>query len=593
MPQKPHVKPRRPATFSHTSFHAAAKLLHGKLHKPRSIRLFLAPILLLLLLLSRLSAQFSQGVSMSRHPLPIPPDSCHIIGSDPLRPESWLLNSRSLCVSSGVCLSTAEPKNLYFRIGNRPASQCAVSSSALHFLGPAAVARALTQFGDCERLQRQLITCAHGEGLAMHNYTCPEERSISHAILAKEGDQVNWMEDVTILVPEYPFPANIFHYANVVTYVAFVAAHLDALLSDWGLQNVLESDGRLYFGPGESGVPRSVNFLFKGQANRNLWQKGLLEAVLEVRVSQLGFNLRFEYLSDRDFSSASKYTCLRNAIILGFRGHVNVWPFANDTAIPTDGSSVPVEALEVKEAVYRAAGLPGLDVRSGESKAGRRRLRLPPLMVGYARRLGTEDTEAAPLGENVPRGTLRRFSLEDERWFVGMLKNETERAGVGLHVFTTTATEEFEDQVRNIEKVGLVVGIHGANLVNAMFMRPFGGLLELLPFGVMSRCYVAGSNSGLASWSFTASAPAREGDGGPEMCDSRELVCRLKFRQRGVFLGTTGDREKVAELVREAVEYLARLHAKFPDGVPVVLDEGSGRYVAEQANFVTFAATTR
>lgn len=444
----------------------------------------------------------------------------------------------------------------------------------------------MAEFGDCEGLQRELVTCAHGEGLAMHKYSCPEERSISEAYLANEGEQVDWVEDVTILVPEYPFPANIYHYGNVVTYVAFVAAHLDALLSDWGLHNVLDSEDRLYFVPGERGLPKSVNLLFKGEANRNVWQKGLLEAVLEERVSQLGFNLHVEYLSDRDFSRASKYTCLRNAVVLGFRGHVNVWPFANDTAVLTDGSSVSAEALEVKGAVYRTAGIPGLEARSGESTVGRRKLKLPPLTVGYARRLDPEEIKDALLVANVrPGGTLRRFSQEDEEWFVGMLRIETERAGMGLHVFTTTATEGFEEQVRNIEKVGLVVGIHGANLVNAMFMRPFGGLLELFPFRVMSRCYVAGSNSGLGYWSFTASAPAREGDGDPEeMCDAREIKCRLKFRQRGVFLGTSEDREKVAKLVREAVEYLARLHVKFPDGVPVVLDESNGRYLVEHTN---------
>lgn len=249
-----------------------------------------------------------------------------------------------------------------------------------------------------------------------------------------------------------------------------------------------------------------------------------------------------------------------------------------------DGSSVSAEAVAMKEAVYRTAGVSDLDMVP--PRASRRLFRLPPLVVGYARRMGKGDLDAAQGGWNVrPGGTKRRFFARDEDWFLGVLREETGRVGMGLKVFTTLPNQAFVEQVRNIVQVGAVVGIHGANLMNGMFIRPFGALVELFPFRVDSPCYVAGCNSGLAYWRYTVSRAAAENgsaavDGG-KLCDKNYLQCRLTFRQRPVWLGEEHDRRRVRAVLREAFEYLKRLHQRFPGGVPVVLDEEKGLYVVD------------
>lgn len=453
---------------------------------------------------------------------PLPPaDRCYIIGSDPARLEPFPLNARSLCVTSSICVSRTSSTSRYVRAGNRT-SACGVLSTGLSDRGASAAARAEYRFGGCRALQRALVTCAHGSGLGMNRPACPAEATLSAAEMGRE----HWDEGVTVLVPEYPFEANIYHYGNMVAWVAYVKARA----------RQLAGEGR-------------VRVVFQGPRSRLEWQQGLLKAVLGDDV---------EFVREGD----EEWRCMRKAVVLGMRGHVNVWPFGNDSAVATDGRSVPGEALRVREAAYRAAGVDG--VFDGM------RVRLPPRRVGYARRVGAAEVGDGKLAANVAvRGTERRFSEEEERWFVDMVQEECAAGDVEFTTFTTR-DEGFEEQVGNAAGLGAMVGIHGANLVNGMFVRAFGAVVEVVPGGVGSLCYVGGMNSGLAYWRL-------EGEGEEVKCDKREIECRLRLRQRVVEIGA--GRERLRGMVRAAVEHLNELWRRFPDGAaPVTRDNVEDRW---------------
>lgn len=355
-----------------------------------------------------------------------------------------------------------------------------------------------------------------------------------------------------------------------------VASHLDALIADWRREAAAQNTRLLL--PDERMSP-VVNIVFRGRLNSNGWQQGFYRVVFEQLVPTFGYETRVQFLGERE---ASDVSCVRNGVQLGFFGDINVWPFANDTRIAPDGRSIRAESVRVKEAVYQAAGVASVRMEGGQGSEVR--FRVPPLVVGYARRLGKEDLSDT-VGDNVKESsTVRVFTAEDEKWFGEMLREEVEGRGVELREFTTKNTESFEEQVRNVAGLGVVVGIHGANLVNAMFARPFGGLVEIFPFGEHSRCYYAGMNSGLAYWGFEAGDSA-----GGFRCNERVLECRLQYRNREVFLGAGGDREGVRRLVREAVDYLKSLNTWFRDGVPVELEESSQRYVIAHNETTTAA----
>lgn len=500
-----------------------------------------------------------------------PADLCHVFGATGAPGKLWRFNSRALCLSSSVCVrvrssSASDRFRAYLHASDMADTTCQLSDPAF---GPSegnSERRIDSQFGGCRELQRQLVTCAHGDGLQMNRPTCPEV--VAGLDEVERGGNVLWLEDITILVPSYPYPANIYHYGNVIAMIAHVADHLPRLLKGWGLGNVhVAGGGKEYFRDGQVNV-RKLNVVFRGPRNHNGWQNTLLDVIWKHRLERGGVEVTTTFASELE---AVDHLCARNVVVLGRRGHVNVWFFPNGTEVPLDGNAVPVDAVEFKRAVYEAfdidARLPRLD--EGEEMLVSE---LPPLVLGYARRLGETETEA---GNVHLIGTKRRYDDADEEWFVNMLKNETEATGVRLHMFTTAAEDSLRDQVTNIAGVGFVVGIHGANLVNAIFMHPFGALLEVFPGKADSPCYIAGANSGLAYYRHTSTEEASPAETG---CAPDDKACATKPRQRLVKIGRQEDRDGVRKYVQDGLKHLRYLHDTFPDGIPVAYNEETAFY---------------
>lgn len=271
-------------------------------------------------------------------------------------------------------------------------------------------------------------------------------------------------------------------------------------------------------------------------------------------------------------------TCARSAVLLGRRGTVNLWPFANGSAVSERGDAVPREAVLMRRAVYDEFGIASrlpMEMPAAEmSTTTRRTFDLPPLVMLYARRNGRKD----PVEGQAIRGTTRRFSDADERWVRQMLREEGSKAGVVVRETQVRGTEGFGGQVRTFEQAGLVVGIHGANLMNAMFARPFSGLVEIFPGGAVLKCYIAGANSGLAYWKHEAEKASEE----ESHCGPWHRDCVGFFRQRRVKIDGERHRTEIRETVRKGLQHLRDLHARYPGGIPVRYERGEDRFVIEQ-----------
>lgn len=506
---------------------------------------------------------------------PHPADKCHFFASAPdpapaanIPLPHWRFNSRALCLASALCLrlsnaSITHPIAAYLPSAQASAPECQLSTPRFE--------HALPWQGDrpaaaCTAAHHDLVACAHGNGLQANRAQCPSVMPWQPA-----NASPRWIEDLSILVPSYPYPANIFHYGNVLAMVAHVVDNLPRLLQDWGLGNVHAAGGTgLYFEGGNVKIQR-VNILFEGPRNTNGWQKELLRVLWKYRLGKGGVEVQNVYL--REWTDV-QHVCMRNAVVLGRRGNVNVWFFPNATEVPLDGMAVPADAVEFKRAVYEDVGLTVRLPRPPENML----VELPPLVLGYARRLGPD----AAKGGNVHLvGTKRRFRDEDEAWFVDMLRNETDAAGVRLHMFTTSPEETLAEQVQNIAAVGFVVGIHGANLVNAVFMQPFGALFEIFPGNAESPCYIAGSNSGLAYYRHTSTEEATPAETG---CSVEDAVCQKKPRQRLVKIGREEDRIALRGYVKKGLTHLTSLHQEFPNGIPVMYDETTDYYHVDAAS---------
>lgn len=273
-------------------------------------------------------------------------------------------------------------------------------------------------------------------------------------------------------------------------------------------------------------------------------------------------------------TNGQRVLCAQSAVLLGNRGNVNLWPFANGSALSHKGDSVPDAAVTFRRAFYKEFGITARlpVVPNGPMKdSAHMMFDLPPLILLYARRNARKDPKK---GKPIT-GATRRFSDADELWFGKMLREEGSRVGVKVRELRLRGGENLETQVRAYESAGLVVGIHGANLVNAMFTRPFAGLLEIFPGGAILNCYRAGANAGLAYWMHEAEKATPE----ESHCGGWHKDCWKVFRQRRVKIDHERHRSEIREKIKMGLRYLKGLHTRFPDGIPT-------RYDHEQARFV-------
>lgn len=457
----------------------------------------------------------------------------------PLNPSAslWQFNSRTLCTFTHFCINTTTSHQPTLHL---PLSASCALSSTPDLLVHTADHRLPEWQGGCEDL-RQRALCILGEGSERDDPVCPLLADLAQPPQA-QGEEEN-KEEVVVFVPRFPYMANIYHFLTVAT----------------GLIHVLDELPRLV----EGFAGRKARIVCRGWEIEAGWQKELLRVLLEGRADVE----EIEYLGMRS-------GCWKGAVVvMGIRAHVNLWPFLNATDVPVDGRGVPKAALRFKQRFYEEFEIEGKRIEEDKGESGGKMVsELPPLVVGYSRRLGIEDS----VGKSVHAGgTKRRFNKEDEEWFGEMLEEECERGGVRLKVFTITGDESLREQVRNIVDVGFLVGIHGANLVNGVFMRPFGSLFEIQPNGSASPCYISGANSGLAYWKHESLLRATMEESG---CEPDDEHCRTKLRQRLVKIGTESDRMEIRRIVRMGIDRLNELHRSFPDGIPVVYNESTAYY---------------
>lgn len=504
-------------------------------------------------------------------PPPADHDVCLIIGGDPSSWQVFRRNSRSLCVTSPLCIPVNDRQSiLHTSIMSETA--CRLVTPEYDALPPPFDDpwRHEPDLWPCHKLQHRLELCPWPSSTGTLPQPCVPYEPASDLNFSRTvkfaTDRQSVYEGVTIVVPRYPFTSNIFHFAASIAFVTHAAANIHTIIDHFGENRLTPPDSMTRY-------PLSILFMTQRRANLP-WQDSLERVLTRGRIAHiLPKGLRMSYLTN----TSSSYVCVRNPVLMGQRSHVNAWPFPNVTEIALDGTAVPRASIEFRSDVYSALHIEPAPI-SPIGKDGVRHIPPPPLVVAYARRPGRE----ANIGMGVhAAGTVRRFSEDDEQWFVEMLRVETQAANVELQVFTGTAEDSFDLQVKRMEKVGFVVGIHGANLANCIFMRPFGALFEIFPANAYSTCYVAGANSGLAYFVHFAKVEASPDESG---CSAKEIRCHVLKRQRLVKISTEEDREGIRENIRRGIQHLVDMNLRYPQGVPVEFDRLSGTYQISNNN---------
>lgn len=527
-------------------------------------------------------------------PTPVEHDVCLFLSPNPSSSQFWQSNSRTLCVTSPLCLMTNKLSIIHTSDFSK--TTCRMTAPDFHALPQ--------QLEDLHRFDPSFIPCSSAQPraqlcplvngslrlgkLPQCLPTDPTPQNIFNATLRQSRNDGLLFEGISVIVPIYPYPANIYHFAASIATVSHVVSNLDNIIAHFGPERINPHNAREVL---------PLNIIFMNRRRINLpWQLSLERALSRGRIATtFPKGVKITYLPELH-ESGSKYACILNPISMGQRGHVNAWPFVNSTEILLDGSRIPRDAVEFRRDIYKYFDIKVPPIITSREEYGNcshdnegncaddddgepfrqvvGRMPVPPLVLGYSRRLGLN----ASVGKGVHEvGTVRRFSEIDEQWFMDLLARETKLMGIKLITFTPSPDETFEAQVRRMVDIGFVVGIHGANLVNNLFMRPFGAMFEIFPANSDSMCYKAGANSGLAYFSHHASEEATPEESG---CSPSQTRCRKLKRQRMVKIHTKRDRREIQRKIRMGIDHIITLNKRYKNkgGIPVLYNWVTGSY---------------
>lgn len=361
--------------------------------------------------------------------------------------------------------------------------------------------------------------------------------------LTEHASEIRWVEGLTVLQVLEKNCGNIAHYAGRMLMLQHI------------LENVMA-----YAGPPSQVMNVLIvptfhimkRFLYPG--NYEFWHKNLLQALIAPSTYTIGTLGNFLYRSSkpRDGKAAlvqllhnfstngsgeenKKYVCFRRAIVPGF---LKARFFVNDIEYPSTKPSlqsskegapiVPRDSLRMRERVSA--------------------------LFDQTPAFAKKEKEIMLLDRT---GSRRVFGNETRDKVLAMMAKVAKEKDYKFTV-TNFQNMKFTEQYQVMKKVSIAVGIHGANLVNTMFMPPLSVLLEIFPYGFRHEMYVNGGNAGLKYMShmMKEGAPFE----GPnhyktvDQCIKLNQQCKVHYRDATLEV-SDGDMADMERLLKQAIDW--------------------------------------
>lgn len=440
----------------------------------------------------------------------------------------WQMNSRALCYSAKpICIYGHTMRNL-LSFEKRGSSSCHVLSVHDRVVHDAAN-NGLNE--SCAAFRNHFIAQMYGREV-FRDFDHWNASANANSKTTSTRKPIAWESDFAILIPKYAWSYNICHYNRIWNFVIYVLRNLHL------------------FVPGDVSAIKHVDILFRsGYRYDEHWHSGLRKATIPALQREIGKTisvgkLRYNYRFD--------FQCIRRGILLGAEGRVDAFPFFNDTPVwrPEQNSDdshwpvIPHDSIWFRNVILKYGGFPPVaNLSANESSPVFRSIPVPPRKIAVLQRS--------------PR-SKRRLTMSGKRWLDETLHDLAERYGMKLEYIRTSAGMSLAQQVNKVRDVGIAVGLHGANMVNTMFMPPGGAFFEIFPWRYVRFYYVGGGNSGLR-YSY------HEPEGGIERhCAFNSSTCFMKYRESLIYL-TEKDRLTIQKKLEKTVAYVAELHRRYPN----------------------------
>lgn len=373
-----------------------------------------------------------------------------------------------------------------------------------------------------------------------------------HAWLMAHEREIRWVRGLTVFQVLDRGCGNIAHYAGRIMFLQHILRNIVAYSgSPSTVENVL-------IAPTYDMMKRYLN-----PKRFDFWHKNVLQAIIAPSVYAIGtmgnflhdesrrtngkepfVHLLQNYSMKQSGVTRKKYVCFERAIIPGFlKGRF----FVDDIDYPS------TKAL-VESIAEGAPTIPrdSLDIRERVNT-----------MVSPKTALPKRKKEILLLD----RGGLRRvFDGNGRRKVLMMMRKAAEAKGYRMTVVNFNGMP-FYEQYKIMRNVSVAVGIHGANLVNTMFMPPLSVLFELFPHGFIHSMYANGGNAGLKYVSHEMRQGKRfKGQGEDESineCIKSNEKCKVHYRDAMMEV-TNGDIADMERIFNGAIEWCDGL----PTGSP-------------------------
>lgn len=454
-------------------------------------------------------------------------ERCFIIGNNVASNESWHMNSRALCsLNSPICLNGNQLQHVY-TFAPRGSASCDIAAVANQKLVRADT-HGLNE--SCAAFRRRHVIKIYGDEkfaelepfldyLGSKTFKDPKYHAAS------------WHSDFAIIVPKYPWSWNICHYNRIWNFVIYVIRNLS------------------FFAPHAPRNTSSVDVLFRsGYQYTSNWPRGLREVTIPAVEKETGLKIRVGQIRH---DIRREFQCVRRGILLGDEGRVDAFPFFNDTDICSHEEqkndnhwpTIPDQALWTRHATYTSLGMDDGAKFDGPGISNFRSIPVPPKRVVFLKR-----NPKSP----------RRLTTLGKVWFEKTLSDLARQHGFEVRHVRFRKEMSLGDQVKQVRDVGLAVGLHGANMVNTMFMPAGSAMFEIFPWRYVRAYYAGGLNSGLR-YSY------HEPETGVDKHCSFDTYCFMRYRESVIYLSQK-DRNEVQRRISNAMTYIIDLNTRFPNG---------------------------
>lgn len=387
----------------------------------------------------------------------------------------------------------------------------------------------------------------------------------------KENErQIRWVNGLTVLQVLEKNCGNIAHYSGRILLLQHIIDNIMAYAAPPNrIMNILI-------------VPTfHIMKRFLYPHNYEYWHKTLLSALIapsNFTIGTLGNFLyrdskpradslamvqllhNFSMVGSGDEDKGKQYVCFRRVAIPGY---LKARFFVNDMEYPSTKPSLQSSAKN-------APKVPRDSLRMRERVSA---------LVEQSPKFAKRKKEIVLLDRN---GSRRVFGPEAREKVLAMLKKVADEKEFSFKIVSFDKMT-FQQQYHVMKSVSIAIGIHGANLVNTMFMPPLAVLIEVFPFGFHHEMYVNGGNAGLKYFAYRI----KEGIPfeGPklyrsvEQCIKLNQKCKVHYRDAIIKVNDI-DMAEMEQILRDAVDWCNALPNSEPDSGSIGTDNSD----SEQGN---------